>query len=131
MKIEVSNGEILDKFSILEIKLQEIKDEAKLVNVQNEYDSLKPAVEQIYESSGPAALSIKELYKDLLNVNKTLWNVEDHIRECERNESFGQDFIELARSVYYTNDERAEIKKKINVATGSALVEEKSYEQYA
>lgn len=131
MKIEVSNGEILDKFSILEIKLQEIKDEAKLVNVQNEYDSLKPAIEQIYESSGPAALGIKELYKDLLNVNKTLWNVEDHIRECERNESFGQDFIELARSVYYTNDERAEIKKKINVATGSALVEEKSYEQYA
>lgn len=129
MKIEVSNGEILDKFSILEIKLQEIKDEAKLANVQNEYDSLKPAVEEIYKSYDRIALDI--LYKDLLNINKTLWNVEDHIRECERNESFGQDFIELARSVYYTNDERAEIKKKINLATGSALVEEKSYEQYA
>ena len=129
MKIEVSNGEILDKFSILEIKLQEIKDEAKLANVQNEYDSLKPVVEEIYNSYDRISLNI--LYKDLVNVNKTLWNVEDHIRECERNESFGQDFIELARSVYYTNDERAEIKKKINLATGSALVEEKSYEQYA
>jgi hypothetical protein len=129
MKIEVSNGEILDKFSILEIKLQEIKDEAKLANVQKEYDSLKSAVDSIYSSTDQVSLKI--LYTDLLNVNKTLWNVEDHIRECERNESFGSDFIELARSVYYTNDERAEIKKKINIATGSSLVEEKSYEQYA
>jgi hypothetical protein len=129
MKIEVSNGEILDKFSILEIKLQEIKDEVKLANVQKEYDSLKSAVDSIYSSTDQVSLKI--LYTDLLNVNKTLWNVEDHIRECERNESFGSDFIELARSVYYTNDERAEIKKKINIATGSSLVEEKSYEQYA
>ena len=129
MKIEVSNGEILDKFSILEIKLQEIKDEAKLANVQKEYDSLKSAVDSIYSSTDQVSLKI--LYTDLLNVNKTLWNVEDHIRECERNESFGSDFIELARSVYYTNDERAEIKKRINIATGSSLVEEKSYEQYA
>jgi len=128
MKIEVSNGEILDKYSILEIKLQEIKDEAKLANVQNEYDSLTQAVESI-KSLNP--LSVATLYKDLLNINKTLWNVEDLIRDCERDNNFGQDFIELARSVYYTNDERAEIKKNINSATGSDLVEEKSYQKYA
>jgi len=128
MKIEVSNGEILDKYSILEIKLQEIKDEAKLANVQNEYDSLTQAVESI-KSLNP--LSVATLYKDLLNINKTLWNVEDLIRDCERDNNFGQDFIELARSVYYTNDERAEIKKNINLATGSDLVEEKSYQKYA
>jgi hypothetical protein len=128
MKIEVSNGEILDKYSILEIKLQEIKDEAKLANVQNEYDSLTQAVESI-KSLNP--LTVATLYKDLLNINKTLWNVEDLIRDCERDNNFGQDFIELARSVYYTNDERAEIKKNINLATGSDLVEEKSYQKYA
>jgi len=128
MKIEVSNGEILDKYSILEIKLQEIKDEAKLANVRNEYDSLTHAVESI-KSLNP--LTVATLYKDLLNINKTLWNVEDLIRDCERDNNFGQDFIELARSVYYTNDERAEIKKNINLATGSDLVEEKSYQKYA
>jgi len=130
MKIEVSNGEILDKYSILEIKLQEIKDEAKLANVRNEYESLTPAVQDIYnsvESSG----ELSTLYKDLLNVNKTLWNIEDQIRDCERDKNFGQDFIELARSVYYTNDDRADVKKKINTLTGSTLVEEKSYQEYA
>ena len=66
----------------------------------------------------------------MLNVNKTLWNIEDFIREHERNENFGQDFIELARSVYYTNDDRSEVKKKINILTGSLFVEEKSYEAY-
>lgn len=128
MKIEVSNGEILDKYSILEIKLQEIKDEAKLANVQNEYDSLTPAVESI-KSLNP--LNVKVLYEDLLNINKTLWKVEDLIRDCERDNNFGEDFIELARSVYYTNDERAKVKKHINLATGSTLVEEKSYQKYA
>lgn len=130
MKIEVSNGEILDKYSILEIKLQEIRDEAKLVNVRNEYESLTPAVQEIYNSVENAA-ALSTLYKDLLNVNKTLWNIEDQIRDCERDKNFGQDFIELARSVYYTNDDRADVKKKINTLTGSTLVEEKSYQEYA
>lgn len=130
MKIEVSNGEILDKFTILEIKLQEIKDEAKLANVRNEYESLRPTVESIYGSVADEE-SLANLYKDLLNVNKTLWNIEDQIRDCERNKDFGQDFIELARSVYYTNDDRADVKKKINTLTGSTLVEEKSYQEYA
>ena len=130
MKIEVSNGEILDKYSILEIKLQEIRDEAKLANVRNEYESLTPAVQEIYNSVESAG-ALSTLYKDLLNVNKTLWNIEDQIRDCERDKNFGQDFIELARSVYYTNDDRADVKKKINTLTGSTLVEEKSYQEYA
>ena len=130
MKIEVSNGEILDKYTILEIKLKEIKDEAKLANVRNEYDSLTPAIESIYNSVANQE-AIRVLHEDLLNVNKTLWNIEDHIRDCERDKNFGQDFIELARSVYYTNDDRADVKKKINTLTGSTLVEEKSYQEYA
>jgi hypothetical protein len=130
MKIEVSNGEILDKYTILAIKLAEIKDEAKLANVRNEYDSLTPAVESIYNSVANQE-DLESLHTDLLNVNKTLWNIEDQIRDCERDKNFGQDFIELARSVYYTNDDRAEVKKKINTLTGSTLVEEKSYQEYA
>lgn len=130
MKIEVSNGEILDKYTILEIKLQEIKDEAKLVNVRNEHNSLTPAIESIYNSVANQE-DIQVLHSDLLNVNKTLWKIEDQIRDCERDKNFGQDFIELARSVYYTNDDRADVKKKINTLTGSTLVEEKSYQEYA
>ena len=130
MQIEVSNGEILDKFTILEIKLQEIKDEAKLANVRNEYNTLQPVVEAIYNSTLQDS-ELTALHTDLLNVNKTLWKIEDQIRDCERDKNFGQDFIELARSVYYTNDDRADVKKKINTLTGSALVEEKSYQEYA
>ena len=130
MKIEVSNGEIIDKYTILTIKLQEIKDSAKLANVQNEYDSLTPEIEAIYDSTEDTK-SLEELHIDLLNVNKTLWNIEDLIRDCEREKNFHSDFVELARSVYYTNDDRADVKKQINVLTGSDLVEEKSYQEYA
>lgn len=130
MKIEVSNGEIIDKYTILTIKLQEIKDAAKLANVQNEYDSLTPEIEAIYNGTSDQK-ALEALHTDLLNVNKTLWNIEDQIRDCEREKNFGQDFIELARSVYYTNDDRADVKKQINVLTGSDLVEEKSYQEYA
>lgn len=130
MKIEVSNGEILDKYSILEIKLENISEEAKRINIIREYFELTPAVNSIYESVGSLTVELQSLYQDLLNTNKTLWNIEDQIRECEREGLFGADFIELARSVYYTNDDRAEIKKQINVLTGSLLVEEKSYEDY-
>jgi hypothetical protein len=130
MKIEVSNGEIIDKYTILTIKLQEIKDEAKLVNVQNEYDSLTPEIEAIYAATADQK-ALEALHIDLLNVNKTLWNIEDQIRDCEREKNFGSDFVELARSVYYTNDDRADVKKQINVLTGSDLVEEKSYQEYA
>lgn len=133
MKIEVSNGEIIDKLTILKIKLDQIKDANKLVNIQKEYDYLQNIVESIYAEFKENHAAVKELqflHNDLLNVNKTLWNIEDFIREHERNENFGQDFIELARSVYYTNDDRSEVKKKINILTGSLFVEEKSYEAY-
>tara|TARA_R110000796_G_scaffold127114_1_gene242258 strand:- start:286 stop:681 length:396 start_codon:yes stop_codon:yes gene_type:complete len=131
MKIEVSNGEILDKYTILEIKLDKIKDAAKLVNVRNEYDSLTPVVEEMYTQSNSVHSELEFLHKDLLNVNKTLWNIEDFVRDCEKAEDFGSDFVELARSVYYTNDDRADVKKQINVLTGSDLVEEKSYQEYS
>jgi hypothetical protein len=129
MKIEVSTGEILDKLSILEIKLEHILDPVKRNNVLQEYVILVAAAEEIYDAT-PETDELRVLYLDLLNINKTLWNIEDQIRECERDESFGSDFIELARSVYYTNDDRAEVKKQINALTGSKLVEEKSYQDY-
>jgi hypothetical protein len=129
MKIEVSTGEILDKLSILEIKLDRISDPSKRNNLLQEYVILAAAAEEIYDAN-PDREDIKILYTDLLNINKTLWNIEDQIRECERDESFGSDFIELARSVYYTNDDRADVKKQINTLTGSKLVEEKSYQDY-
>ncbi|MES2615633.1 MAG: DUF6165 family protein [Bdellovibrionota bacterium] len=121
MKIEVSNGEILDKFSILEIKKSEIKNVEKLKNVEKEYSILKECAEKI--------LSTKhELYQKLLNINKKLWKIEDDIRICERNGDFSAKFIELARAVYVVNDERAEVKKEINLLTHSNIIEEKSYE---
>ena len=129
MKIEVSNGEIIDKYTILEIKLSEIKDKNKLKNVQNEYDTLTPDVESIYASVSDKD-HLKKLHNNLLEVNKKLWKIEDDIRECERTNDFSQTFIDLARSVYYVNDDRSDVKKEINVFTGSDLVEEKSYEDY-
>jgi hypothetical protein len=129
MKIEVSTGEILDKLSILEIKLEHILDPVKRNNVLQEYVILVAAAEEIYGAT-PETDELRVLYLDLLNINKTLWNIEDQIRECERDKSFGSDFIELARSVYYTNDDRAEVKKQINALTCSKLVEEKSYQDY-
>lgn len=131
MKIEVSNGEIMDKLTILAIKLEQIKDEAKLKNVQTEFDVLAPIVHGIYEALEEEDKEfLQDLHKDLQNINQTLWNIEDHIRVHESKKDFEDDFIELARSVYFTNDERAEVKKKINLLTGSLLVEEKSYEEY-
>ncbi|GGG91498.1 hypothetical protein GCM10011416_05190 [Polaribacter pacificus] len=129
MKIEVSNGEILDKYSILEIKLVKIADAKKRINIQNEYQSLTPVVEQIYKEAKDQEV-LKKLYANLLTVNKKLWKIEDDIRECELAKDFGETFIALARAVYYTNDDRSVVKKEINEYTGSALVEEKSYEDY-
>lgn len=129
MKIEVSNGEIIDKYTILEIKLSQIKDEKKLANVQHEYNTLTPDVESIYGLVTDKD-HLKKLHNQLLNINKELWRIEDDIRECERAKDFGQTFIDLARSVYFTNDDRSVVKKDINLLTGSDLVEEKSYEDY-
>jgi|TARA_B110000196_G_C20937251_1_gene562823 hypothetical protein len=124
MKVEVSNGEILDKLSILEIKLNNVKEESKLKNIGKEHSTLSLVAARI-----PA--SPLDLYNDLKRVNQELWDIEDKIRVKERNREFDQEFIALARSVYQTNDERAKIKKEINLHTGSNFVEEKSYEDYS
>jgi len=124
MKIEVSNGEIADKLTIVEIKLENIKDEKKLVNLRAEFAVLDEAVSKIIAKDHP-------LYQELLTINKQLWDIEDRIRELEKAKDFGAEFVEVARSVYFTNDKRSEVKRKINELTGSSLIEEKSYEDYA
>jgi len=129
MYIEVSNGEVVDKYTILQIKAKHISDAEKLKNVMAEKDVLETSVMQIY-NVGSYQLELERLQQDLYNINLTLWNIEDQIREHERMELFNDDFIELARSVYYINDERSVVKKNINILTGSNLVEEKSYEEY-
>jgi hypothetical protein len=123
MKIEVSNGEILDKLTIIEIKLERIQDPTKRVNLLKEYEVLNEAAELILPKD-------HELYKALYKVNSELWEIEDIIRDLERNKDFGDKFIETARAVYFKNDKRSEIKKQINLLTGSGLIEEKSYEKY-
>ena len=127
MKVEVSNGELLDKLTILELKLSNISDVQKLTNIQKEHDELNPLAGQLFDSYGE---KLKDLYKQLAEINSELWTIEDDIRECERNKDFGSDFVSLARAVYFTNDKRSEVKKLINILTGSDLVEEKSYEDY-
>jgi len=124
MKIEVSVGELVDKVSILEIKLEHIRDPAKKANVQKEYDLLKKYMEAagIDRESGA--------FQDLKRVNQVLWDIEDRIRVHERDARFDDAFIQLARSVYRENDKRAALKKSINLAHGSELIEEKEYVEY-
>ena len=123
MEIEVSVGEIVDKLSILQIKTALIKDEEKLTNIKKEYNYLYDIVfnEMKIEQSD---------FFDIVIINQKLWEIEDNIRDKERDKNFDQDFIELARSVYYTNDERAKIKKAINLKYNSSFIEEKSYSKY-
>lgn len=123
MEIEVSVGEIVDKLSILRIKKNNIVDPEKLVNINKEYDYL------YYKVFQELKIESSDFY-ELIMVNEMLWNVEDSIRLKEKNKDFDDDFIEMARSVYITNDQRAEIKKKINMKYSSNFVEEKSYETY-
>lgn len=123
MLIEVSDGEIVDKLTIIEIKLENIKDKIKLANIRKEYEVVNEAVKKIISKNDP-------LYLELLSVNKELWVIEDDIRDCERAKDFSQKFIDLARAVYVTNDRRADVKKRINIQSGSNLIEEKSYQSY-
>lgn len=123
MKIEVSNGELIDKLTIIQIKLERIKDKVKIKNLFKEYNELKNASSSILDREDP-------LYKALYDVNCELWDIEDHIRDLERRKDFGEDFITTARSVYIRNDKRSEIKREINIRTSSGLIEEKSYEKY-
>ena len=128
MKIEISNGELLDKLSILELKLKNITDENKLINVRSEFDELNPLAQQIFKQE---VVGINELYLKLSEINEKLWDIEDDIRQCERDKKFDSKFIELARDVYFTNDVRSALKKEINILTKSGLIEEKSYEDYS
>lgn len=123
MKIEVSNGEIIDKLTILRIKLDRIKDKVKQANLQKEYDELIDVALAILSTSDP-------LYTELYDVNCELWDIEDHIRDLEKNKDFGGDFISTARDVYIKNDRRSELKREINIRTSSGLIEEKSYDKY-
>jgi len=123
MKIEVSNGEIIDKLTIIQIKLERIEDKVKLTNLQKEYDELVKTASKILSTSDP-------LYAALYKVNAELWDIEDRIRGMEKKQDFGEEFIAMARQVYIKNDLRAEIKREINIKTSSALIEEKSYRKY-
>jgi len=126
ISVPVSFGELLDKMSILEIKLERISDSAKLANVRRELESLQVTWDYAEESKVDLGQTLAALKK----VNEQLWEIEDEIRDLEREQRFDARFIELARSVYITNDERARLKRVINEKLGSALVEEKSYASY-
>jgi hypothetical protein len=127
MKIEVSNGELLDKISILELKLLKIEDKEKLINVQKEFDELNPLCQKLFEQFDG---QLQNHYLELASINGLLWDIEDWIREAEARKDFGSEFIQLARSIYATNDRRSQVKKIINTITGSKLTEEKSYKNY-
>ena len=127
MLVEISNGELLDKISILELKMLKIEDEEKLVNIKKEFYTLNPLVVGLFEQYDG---QLQNHYLELAKINGELWDIEDWIRDCEREKRFDKEFVELARSVYITNDKRCEIKKLINLMTSSGLVEEKSYKAY-
>jgi hypothetical protein len=119
-------GEIIDKITILEIKAERLTDAAKIANVTKELDELVAVREREFPKHGPLAA----LSAELKAINEKLWVIEDDIRDCERAKDFGPKFVELARAVYFTNDERAASKRKVNDLLGSALIEEKSYAPY-
>ena len=123
---EISVGELLDKISILEIKQKNLKDNEKIKIVNKELESLNMTLNKDVTMTE----EIQSLYQDLKKINSILWDIEDGKRDCERNKDFGDKFIELARSVYIENDNRAKIKNKINQLSGSNISEVKSYEKY-
>jgi predicted nucleic acid-binding Zn-ribbon protein len=124
--VEVAAGELLDKITILEIKEAKFTDATKLANVRAELETLRAA----RDANLPSTPEIERAVDGLREVNRQLWEIEDEIREHERQKDFGERFVELARAVYKTNDRRAELKREINDLTGSRLKEEKSYAAY-
>jgi hypothetical protein len=126
IKVPVSPGELLDKITILRIKSARMRDASKLANVRSELEAL----EQLWNTSPYAAVDVASDVSALLAVNERLWTIEDDIRDKERAQTFDAEFVRLARSVYIENDERAAIKRRLNVQLGSSLIEEKSYAEY-
>ncbi|MDR3497654.1 MAG: DUF6165 family protein [Parvibaculum sp.] len=124
--IEVGPGELIDKITILVIKSERMSDPAKLANVRHELQVLEAA----RRAHIPASAELQRLEAELKAVNEALWVIEDDIRQCEADKDFGPKFVELARSVYKQNDRRAALKKDINLLTGSAIIEEKSYTEF-
>ena len=124
--IPISPGELLDKITILQIKSERIADPAKVANVRTELEMLDKVWRQAVDQDD----EIEALTAELKSINEALWEIEDDIRDEERNRRFGERFIELARAVYVTNDERANAKKKVNLHLNSSIVEEKSYQDY-
>ena len=127
IKVELSVGELIDKISILQIKAERIIDRSKLENINKELDVLM----SLWKDSINSNNNLESEINDLKAINEELWDIEDKIRDKERNQVFDKGFIELARAVYITNDKRAYIKRIINSKTGSELIEEKSYSNYS
>tara|TARA_Y100000590_G_C15478144_1_gene922910 strand:- start:347 stop:748 length:402 start_codon:yes stop_codon:yes gene_type:complete len=123
---EISAGELLDKISILEIKLDKIKNENSLKEISKEHKLLK----QVQDSNVEITEKVKHLFNEIKLVNIKLWDIEDKIRICEKNKEFGKEFIDLARAVYATNDKRSKIKSEINELVGSNIKEVKQYVNY-
>ncbi len=126
VNIDISIGEFFDKLTILEIKKERIKDAGKLVNINTELDALNELLSSLAFSRADVDIEVGELK----TINEKLWVIEDDIRDKESAKSFDQEFIELARSVYFTNDRRSDVKREINIKLGSDFIEEKSYEDY-
>jgi len=126
ISVPVSFGELIDKITILEIKAAHIRDAAKLANVRDELDLL----DATWSANPAARVDIADARARLKSVNEALWDIEDRIRLKEKTQAFDREFIELARAVYIRNDERAAVKREINLKLGSRLVEEKSYQDY-
>ena len=125
-KIPISLGELLDKITILQIKNENLTSESALENVEREFKQLG----SILTKNFPSNADTQQFEEELRHINQKLWDIEDKIREKEKHKSFDDEFIQLARSVYITNDERSRIKRRINETFGSELVEEKSYSDY-
>ena len=123
---EISAGELLDKISILEIKLEKVKDKTNLEEINKEYKILK----EVQDSNIETTEKLKALFNDVKEINLNLWDIEDRLRICEKNKDFGQNFIKLARQVYLNNDKRSKIKSEINKILGSNIKEIKQYVNY-
>ena len=124
--VPTAPGELIDKLTILRLKEERISDAAKVENVRVE----KAALMETADAHVPQSAALTALWEDLYAINADLWVIEDDIRDCEKDKDFGEEFVRLARAVYITNDRRADVKKKINLLLGSALIEEKSYSDH-